>query len=105
MEQEIVDGSTQVIDKEEIKLKKPRKYHILFHNDDYTPFEFVETLLMKVFHRTSEQSRAIAKEVHKNGTGIAGTYTRDVAETKYYQALNLIKETEYPLQLSLEPES
>jgi len=99
-------GGTQTIDRpsEKRKLKRPKKYNIIFHNDDYTPFEFVEELLMKVFRRTESESAAIAKEVDKTGKGLAGTYTFEIAETKLAKANLLIKETDYPLLLTMEQE-
>lgn len=95
---------TRVIPKQDRKVRRPKKYHIIFHNDDYTPFEFVEELLMKVFRRTADEAAAIASSVDKTGTGVAGTYTHEVAETKHSRANAMIKETDYPLLLTIEPE-
>lgn len=101
-----IDNGTQVIEREKTKLspKKPRMYHVIFHNDDFTPFEFVEEILMKVFRKNHDQSRVISDQIHKTGHGVAGTYTRDICETKISQADAIIKETDYPLLLTMEPE-
>ena len=85
-------------------LKKPRKYHVIFINDDYTPFSFVEMVLMQVFHKTKDEAFAIATAVHKQGKGIAGTFTHEIAETKVCQVEMIAKDTEHPLTVTMEPE-
>jgi ATP-dependent Clp protease adaptor protein ClpS len=42
--------------------------------------------------------------IHQTGMGVAGVYTREVAETKVEKTHALAKEHEYPLKLSVEPE-
>ncbi len=86
------------------KLKRPKKYSVIFHNDEYTPFEFVESILMEVFRKTRDESAAIAMEVHEKGAAVAGTYTKDIAETKFARANAIIQKSEHPLLLTLEQE-
>lgn len=80
----------------------PKKWHIIFHNDEFTPFEFVEELLMKVFKKNSEQAKSIATEIHKKGKGSVGTFTHEIAETRFQQCMFYINETEYPLLITME---
>jgi len=42
--------------------------------------------------------------VHKQGFGVAGVYTRDVAETRAAKAEALARAHEFPLRLSVEEE-
>jgi ATP-dependent Clp protease adaptor protein ClpS len=42
--------------------------------------------------------------VHHKGQGVAGVYTKDVAETKVDQVHSFAKENGMPLRLSAEPE-
>jgi ATP-dependent Clp protease adaptor protein ClpS len=86
------------------RLKKPPLYKVLFHNDNYTTMEFVVWVLRTVFHKSESDSVAIMLNVHRNGIGVAGVYTREVAETKLQKTLALAREHEFPLKLSLEPE-
>src|SRR5438093_5194428 len=64
------------------KLKRPRLYKVLFHNDDYTTMEFVVWALMSVFHHDETTATGIMLHVHKNGFGVAGIHPRDIAETR-----------------------
>ncbi len=42
--------------------------------------------------------------VHRAGKGIAGVYTRDIAETKAVQVSDCAREYEMPLRVTAEPE-
>ena len=86
------------------KLKKPALYKVLFHNDDYTTMEFVVWVLMSVFHHDEATATGIMLHVHKLGVGVAGVYTRDVAETRAAKVEALARTHEFPLRCSVEEE-
>ena len=86
------------------KTKRPRRWKVLLHNDNYTTREFVVAVLREVFHRSEAESVQIMLHVHYNGMGVAGVYTHDVAHTKVSLVEKLARENEYPLRLSIEPE-
>src|SRR5215203_5044067 len=86
------------------KLEKVRRYKVLFHNDDYTTMEFVVEVLVKFFHKSETEATHIMLSVHHKGYGVAGLYTKDVAETKVAQVTDYAKEHGMPLRLSAEPE-
>ena len=94
--------ATQTKKKEQ--LKKPPLFKVLFHNDNYTTMEFVVFVLQSVFNKTESDAMVIMLNVHRTGMGVAGVYTKDVAETKVEKTHQLAKEAEYPLKLSIEPE-
>ena len=90
--------------KKRAQTKRPRLYKVLLHNDDYTTREFVVYVLQTVFRRDEQESVRIMLHVHYNGVGVAGVYTREVAETKVQTVERLAREQEYPLRLTIEPE-
>lgn len=90
--------------KSEKKLQKPRMFRVLLHNDDYTTREFVVEVLRVVFHKSESDAITIMLHVHNNGMGVAGVYTREVAETKIRTVEGLARRYEFPLRLSMEPE-
>ena len=79
-------------------------WRVLLHNDDYTTQEFVVWVLETVFSKPQAEAQAIMLRVHQSGLGIAGIYTRDVAETKVKAARQLAEQNEYPLLVTMEPE-
>ncbi len=96
------DVATQTKKKEQ--LKKPSLFKVLFHNDNYTTMEFVVFVLQSVFHKTESDAMLIMLSVHRTGMGVAGLYTREIAEMKVNKTHQLAKEHEFPLKLSIEPE-
>jgi ATP-dependent Clp protease adaptor protein ClpS len=85
-------------------VEKVRRYKVLLHNDDYTTMEFVVLILMKFFHKSETEATHIMLSVHHKGHGVAGVYTKDVAETKVAQVQDYAKEHGMPLRLTAEPE-
>jgi ATP-dependent Clp protease adaptor protein ClpS len=100
------DGDTGVATQTRKKeqLKKPPLFKVLFHNDNYTTMEFVVFVLQSVFNKSESDAMQIMLNVHRTGFGVAGVYTKDVAQTKVEKTHVLAKEAEYPLKLSIEPE-
>jgi ATP-dependent Clp protease adaptor protein ClpS len=82
----------------------PRRYKVIFHNDDYTTMEFVVEVLKRFFHKTDTEAVHIMLTVHKTGAAVAGVYTRDVAETKSQEVMSYARENGMPLLLTTEPE-
>ena len=86
------------------KLERVRRFKVVLHNYDYTTMEFVVMVLMKFFHKTDTEATHIMLSVHHKGHGVAGVYTKDVAETKVAQVQDYAKEQGMPLRLTVEPE-
>jgi len=86
------------------KLERARRYGVVFYNDDYTTKWFVVLVLEKFFHMTEGNALAFMLVVHQTGKGVAGVYTRDVAETKVEQVQTFAREYEMPLRVEAEPE-
>jgi ATP-dependent Clp protease adaptor protein ClpS len=98
------DGGVVTETEKETRLARPRMWRVLVHNDDYTTREFVVDVLRGVFRHSESEAVRVMLHVHYNGVGVAGVYTREVAETKIAIVEALAKEREYPLRLSMEPE-
>jgi ATP-dependent Clp protease adaptor protein ClpS len=92
-----------LLEKDEVKVKRPGMWNIVFYNDDYTSMDFVIFVLTKVFHRSTEDALALTLAVHTQGKGIAGTYTFEVAEQKQCEVLLMAKIEEHPLRVEVEP--
>lgn len=87
------------------RTRKPRLFQVIIHNDDYTPIEFVVVLVVEIFRKTHEEAAHLALEVHNSGSGVAGVYTHEIAETKRMQAEMRARSQDHPLMLSMEPVS
>ena len=91
-----------LLDRDEVKAKRPSMWNIVFYNDDYTPMDFVEFVLKTIFHISTLDALALILAVHTKGKGIAGTYTFEVAEQKQYAVLSIAKVEEHPLRVEVE---
>jgi ATP-dependent Clp protease adaptor protein ClpS len=91
-----------LLEREEVKPKRPSMWNIVFYNDDYTPMDFVEFVLKRVFHMSTLDALALTLVVHTKGKGIAGTYTFEVAEQKQCEVLLMAKTEEHPLRVEVE---
>ena len=96
------EHSTQTLERTETV--RPRLFRVLLLNDDYTPMDFVVMVLRRYFRQDAAQAQAIMLSVHQRGQGVAGVYTREVAESKVAQVIAHARQEEHPLELSLEPE-
>ena len=97
--------STLTDSRAEQKLERPRMWRVLLHNDDYTTQDFVVWVLETVFHKARTEAFDIMMSVHRSGMGIAGVYTHDVADTKLKTTRQLAEEHEFPLLVTMEPDS
>ncbi len=97
------DEDSDLAVEERRKTQRPRKYHVVFHNDDYTTMEFVVHVLIKFFHKSETESTQIMLEVHHKGYGVVGVFTRDVAESKADQVMDYAKKHGHPLRATAEP--
>ena len=90
--------------KEKVKVKKPKHYKVVMHNDDFTTMEFVVDVLMTDFKKNINQANKIMMDVHKIGRGIVGVYPYDIATTKVAIALGMAKEEGFPFNITIEEE-
>ena len=95
---------TEVITRQEEELKEPSMYQVVLLNDDYTTMEFVILVLETVFKKSPSEAKAIMLAVHEQGAGVAGVYTKEIAETKVAITHHLSRQNEFPLKCILEPE-
>lgn len=89
----------------ERKLKRPPLFRVLMHNDNFTTRDFVVEVLVTIFHKSEGDAVQIMLSVHTTGIGTVGAYPYEVAESKVRKTEALAREHEFPLRLSMEPDS
>jgi ATP-dependent Clp protease adaptor protein ClpS len=91
-----------VLEAQRNKLKPPSMFKVMLLNDDYTPMEFVVMVLQEYFKRDLETATQIMLKVHKEGRGVCGVYTKDVAATKVELVATAARRGGHPLQCIME---
>lgn len=87
-----------------VKTERPRLHKVILVNDDYTPREFVVTILKAEFRMNEEHAYRVMITAHRRGVCVVAVYTKDVAETKATRATEAGRAKGYPLQFTTEPE-
>lgn len=94
------DGA--VVAEDQLKTKRPSLFRVLLLNDDFTPMDFVITVLERFFNKAHADATEIMLNVHHKGVGVCGIYPYEIAETKVAQVTEFARENEHPLQCTME---
>ena len=97
------DIGTQTLVQSKPKLKEPPMYKVILLNDDFTPMDFVVHVLTKFFAKSAEEANKIMLQVHHQGSGVAGVFSHEIAETKTY-LVNYARKNKHPLKCVMEKE-
>ena len=84
------------------RLGPPKMFKGMLLNDDYTPMDFVITVLQRLFSLDTEQATRIMLKVHNEGRGVCGIFPRDIAATKVEQVLAFARQHQHPLACIME---
>lgn len=98
------NGSGGVVLEQEPKIRKARRWCVVFYNDDYTTKWFVVQVLEQFFRMDETTATAFMMSVHQQGKGVAGVYTRDIAETKAAAVMEYARQSQMPLLVTAEPD-
>lgn len=96
------DSGTETVQRQRVRIKRPKHYRVVLLNDDYTSMEFVVLVLETVFQKNPAEAVQIMMHVHRRGRGVCGVYTKEIAEAKVTQVHQLAREREYPLRCVME---
>ena len=91
-----------VVEEQAQKVEPPKLYQVVMLNDDFTPMEFVVYVLQAHFRHDIESATQIMLEIHHEGRGVCGVYTKDIAATKVELVLAAAREAGHPLQCIME---
>jgi ATP-dependent Clp protease adaptor protein ClpS len=91
-----------LLEAKKTRLKPPPLFKVMLLNDDYTPMEFVVLVLQRFFNMTLEQATQVMLKVHREGMGVCGVFSRDIATTKVEQVTSYAQKHQHPLQCLME---
>lgn len=94
---------SSVKERQRTDLDEPRQFKVIFHNDDFTTYEFVVKVLMVVFFKSKSEAERLTIEVDRKKLATVGVYSRDVAVTKMEKATKMARAEGFPLRITCEP--
>lgn len=97
-----LENDGELLEEELTDTKEPNLFKVILLNDDYTTMDFVVVVLKEIFQKTLAESEKVMLQVHENGAGTAGIYTKDIAETKINLTHRLARKNQFPLRCTLE---
>lgn len=83
-------------------MREPGKYKVVFLNDDKTPVEWVIEILITIFRHSRNSAEQLTLTIHTEGSGIVGTYSYEIAESKTNEAVQASRHRGFPLQIKME---
>lgn len=96
-------AKTKTTSKEKTEIAYPRRYAVVFHNDDFTPMDFVIQLLVEIFNKNIDEATDVTMKIHTEGKAAAGVYSYEVAEQKTHEANLISRHHGHPLKIEMEP--
>jgi ATP-dependent Clp protease adaptor protein ClpS len=87
-----------------LKTQRPKLHKVILINDDFTPREFVVTVLKTEFRMNEDQAYNVMITAHRRGACVVAVFTKDVAETKATRGTEAGRRKGYPLLFTTEPE-
>jgi ATP-dependent Clp protease adaptor protein ClpS len=96
--------ATRLRTKVKPKTERPRLHKVILVNDDFTPREFVVTVLKAEFRMNEDQAYNVMITAHRRGVCVVAVFAKDVAETKATRATDAGRSKGYPLLFTTEPE-
>lgn len=84
------------------KVREPKRFNVIMHNDDVTSMQFVVRVLMDIFHKDQPTAEMLMLKVHKTGSAVIGTYTYDKATTRVMMAMTQARMEGFPFKMTIE---
>ncbi len=98
--QDSQDG-LELLSKTKPTIKPPSMYKVVFHNDDFTPQEFVVDVLQKHFNLDLGKATEIMMKIHTLGFGYVGPFSFDIAQTKCQRVVFEAQKAQHPLKCTV----
>lgn len=95
-------GGGLAVEKSKPGLQRPKLFKVILLNDDFTTMDFVVQVLEELFGMDRVNATRIMLQVHTQGKGVCGVFSRDVAETKVEQVNQYARSCNHPLLCTME---
>jgi ATP-dependent Clp protease adaptor protein ClpS len=98
-------AETGIKTRSKIRVARPPLYKVLLLNDDFTPRDFVVTVLKAEFRMSEDEAHNVMITAHTKGKCVVAVFTREIAEAKATRATEIARSEGFPLLFTTEPET
>ena len=84
------------------KVREPKRYQVVMHNDDFTPMDFVVYVLATIFLKEEKEAVDLMLQVHNGQKAVIGIYSYDIAHTRVSQVMEMARKEGYPFRVTVE---
>lgn len=95
-------SSSSVKERSNTGVDEPKKYQVIFHNDDFTTWDVVVSILMKVFRKSESEADRLTEMVDRKKKAIVGVYPYDIAASRTKQGIAMARNAGAPLKITFE---
>ena len=96
------EGGLEILDR--VITGRPKLWRVLLLNDDYTPMDFVVSVLERIYKKNPSEAVQIMLKVHNEGRALCGIYPKEIAETRVALTHEEARKEGHPLKAVFEPE-
>jgi ATP-dependent Clp protease adaptor protein ClpS len=100
----VIKNQTNLKIEPRLNLQEPKRFRVVFINDETTTMEFIVEVLKNIFNYDEESAQEMTMRIHQDGAGVVAVYPYELAEQKGIETTMLARNNGFPLQVKLEPE-
>lgn len=83
-------------------IDEPKRYYVVMHNDDTTPFDFVIDILVELYRHDTQTAADLANKIHIDEKAIVGMYNLEIAEQKIEETVRVSRANNHSLSVTME---
>jgi ATP-dependent Clp protease adaptor protein ClpS len=87
---------------EDLSIKEPPFFKVIYINDETTTMEFVIETLKAIFDYDEDRAQDITVRIHSDGSAVVAVLPFEIAEQKGIEVTLLARNNGFPLQVKLE---
>ena len=100
----VIKNQTNLKIEPRLNLQEPKRFRVVFINDETTTMEFIVEVLKNIFNYDEESAQEMTMRIHTDGAAVVAVYPYELAEQKGIETTMLARNNGFPLQVKLEPE-
>lgn len=100
----MAEVATKSKTKNTVLTDEPKKFNVVFLNDNITSMDFVIQLLEELFGYDHARSYELMMQVHEHGQAVVATYYYELAEQRALECTFAARRNGFPLEVKVKPE-